>query len=231
MVICHYIAKEFQSIKTFEDFGLLVMADSVGVDQVIARRGRELRQRFEIGLQQVVNERDALWMSCPNKDELIPGLPDHIVEDRIWPKLVDSIERVDRDVRLKDLIDTLVSVMLLSKKWSHVAKYSKLGAVAKLMQTLPPQTEFHIVEAYFKHYMIQVPPMDLLSTFPLGELQRRVNYWAATHLSEGNEMDDFLQLYSRYFNLTVSRSNLWKRNGEFGRIESDLVNSLRLLAE
>lgn len=68
-------------------------------------------------------------------EAFIPGLPNSLVEEHIWPKMKLPIEGVLRVNCVTSSFDTMVSILTMNKKWCHIMK-KDLGFVALWFATL-----------------------------------------------------------------------------------------------
>ena len=128
-------------------------------------RYQELAAQLEDARQE---ERMQLWTDVGSSD-LIPGLPNELVESLIWPRVRQHVEEVRRERHVEagiiERLQLIRSLAHTSQKWRHLVRHSKpWGGFRLLMQSWPSHywTNFpDILSHHFISILLYLPPLDI----------------------------------------------------------------------
>ena len=148
-------------------------------------------------------------------NDLIPGLPDEIVESLIWPRVRRHVEEVKGVQRYgPDLIGRLQLICSLAqtcRKWRHLVRHSKpWGGYRLLMHYWAPRywaTHSDIIAEDFVSIMFFLPPLDIFYQTDKPSLSTWLREWM--HEFKENEIEFYLQLYVDQ-NDVCGRLRRWK---------------------
>ena len=187
-----------------------------GIREVCERRLAKYRETSTALLSEVKLQRAQIWEDGNGHGlNIIPGLPDDIVESFIWSKVCQYVEEVRqasrRGYEIKDRIETVRALAHTSRKWRHVVQHSKpWGALKTLMADWKPEYwELYPQVIMYEYWslMLRLPPLDIFFGFPQDSLREcRIN-WLLT--KEKPERDIYLALYPDPVDVT-GRLRRWK---------------------
>ena len=158
---------------------------------------RELATQLEVIRQ---DERLRVWTDVGSSD-LLPGLPNELVESLIWPRIRKHVEEVRQERHVQaDIIGRLKLIRSLaqtSRKWRHLVRHSKpLGGFCLLMQGWAPNIWANfpdIISYHFISYMLYLPPLDIFYLASITFLTWWLNAW--TYTFKPPQRDFYLELY------------------------------------
>jgi len=150
-------------------------------------------------------------LACRSFFDLLPGLPDEVVLQHIWPRLRKDFEHV-HDVPLETLNTIMVNICQLagaSKKWrSLVTNSASWAAIRMARQGGHLLGSPRMTARYFRHQLRHLPPIDAFSTMDLFQLGPLIMQWQDFEKEE----------YESY--LEVRPKDHHDPDDDLGRIES-----------
>lgn len=166
-----------------------------GYLKYVYRRKDRLRLRCKKADEDTRIERDEIWRSTTSSP-LLPGLPDSLVEMKIWPhlrRLMEDVDNVREDLCRRRIL-AIFSVAWTSQKWRHIMTSSKPWVPIRLLLHYCTQLENpENVHAQFRCHMMCFPPIDAYSRFDINELKQECSYWMGW--TECEETHVYCELY------------------------------------
>jgi len=102
-------------------------------------------------------EREVMRSSC---QPYIPGIPDEIVQNHIWPRVQKSFTGISdcQQAQKEAILSTLFSLRLLNKRWKHLLDFSYEWAVYRMVRR-----DFNEGWVWYSYYPTLMGPYTELS--------------------------------------------------------------------
>lgn len=191
--------------------------DAGGRELAIERTREKLRLEFRRLLATKDQDRARIWnppatrypLRCrPPVSNLIPGLPDDLVELHIWPRIRAMLEdvvllEVSDTPRVKTICLTVRSVAHINRKWRHLITNSIVWAALISAVTFCRRRWASLNTFFFRDSVRAFPPIDVWSRLPHAVLMQRIDSWL---LCDSKEVDCYLSIYA----VEQERVESWK---------------------
>lgn len=154
----------------------------------------------------------SIW-HAGHPSDLIPGLPDALVESEIWPRIREYFEDIGTEPESNDLRKKMMAIRSLqnaSRKWRFVVRGSKSWAAMRILEynlgPIPNWWSTDYIVFFFHRYMRNLPPIDTFSTDTIDQLSFWFKCW---HDMSHDDREMCLELYD-VKNDTLGRLVAWK---------------------
>src|SRR5450759_50480 len=155
----------------------------------------------------------------PKPSDLIPGLPDNLVEPELWTRIRRSFENVGRDpdseVKLRGIMRNIRALHGTCRKWRFLVDISKSWAAMRILEyELCPIDRFWrtLYSPFFFHkYMRNLPPID---TFSIDRIERLVLWFKCWYDMTKEDREICLQLYDDRHD-KLGRLEEWVKQRDF----------------
>ena len=174
------------------------------------KRRESFKEEWEKSSQQSLQQISVV-LACSSFLDLLPGLPDEVVLNHIWPRIRKDFEHV-HDLplaALRNLMRNICKLAGTSKKWRAVVTHSaSWAAIRMLMQGGHLLGSGDLKAKYFRHQLRHLPPIDAYSTEDLMKLGPVIMQWEDFTIEE-------IRVY-----LEVCPKDHHDPEDVFGRVES-----------
>jgi hypothetical protein len=187
--------------------------------RVLNRRKEKIRSMCHDAEEVVRAEWENIWQSTTSSD-ILPGLPDELVETKIWPILrrwLEDVQDLPNEVCVSRILQ-IRSMACISRKWRHIVTTSKAWAAIRLIvENVPQIMPLYALSATFRLYMMYIPPIDAFSRLPLKELRHQQSIWMMYNCEETHI---YLELYSDRYDPKDSHQRLlaYRRGRDLGPV-------------
>ena len=126
------------------------------------------------------------------EDLLIPGLPDDIVLNHIWPRIRKDLEEEGRTSQvppLRNFICGVCHLSVTSKSWRCLLTNSAIWAPIRILGRHGNMFgHFNMKARYFRHHIRNLPPIDSFSKMDFRRLSDHLRKWEEYNISERDSL-------------------------------------------